>query len=1409
MRVVHEVNANGAWDNALEPGWSDVKVTLTDDKGNQVTGATGADGTATLAPGTKLTGGRYRVQADNPDPKVYSPAFASVEGLAGAPTKLSSNEEFVDLSGGKNVQMTTGFWNPGDFCQKNALLATACHNSTVPNNRFGTDTSDRTLLTEPYNARGNDNQTTDLAREDQTGAVYGIGYSKQKRWIFSGAYAKRATAYGPGGPGGVYLTDRASGETSLFTKVPNAGSTEHAPQTNMDWGFRTAVGRESLGDVEVSEDGSELYVVNLADKKLYVYDATQKTADAPKASYAIPDPGCASAADWHPAGLGVQDGKVYVGGVCSAETSKQRADLRAVVMTFDAATGAFSAPVLNQPLTFPRGEAQSGMNVPGDWLPWRDDITFGEAIKGVPGGKSSAKPMPMLTEIVPETNGDLVLGFRDRYGDQGGLQIQWGSNPKNVMQTFATGDINRACPGAGGTFVMDANGGCKNNGQASTNGGEAANVKEYYPGEHRIKGAHQEVSMGGIALSKVESTIANTSMDANDQVGTSGTGWLDRANGTRTAQNPGNQLTSSFGKSGGMADIEVLCDLAPLQVGNRVWIDTDKDGIQDPGEDPVKGATVNLYDADDKVIATTKTSARGEYYFDSTLMKNVPAEAWKPETDYRVAVDALADYEAGGPLAGMSVTKAEAGDNELIDSNGTVPKGGKYPEYSFTTGQAGENNHSYDFGFITEKPYTATSTTTDRDTKKPIEDVPCRLWEDTNGEDGLQTSGNNPDKQVGEAQKTDAKGVCSWTELPNGDYYVDYPETPVGYQEPASKVSPKLPLDEEKREYRTANDYSKSPLFSLSSVANEEGTEKPLPDADHEVWQETNDEPGLQRDGDTPDMKVRGTCTTKAEATDGATGSTNGEPTEAGTCRWTNLLEGTYYVYESKVPAGYDVVGDNPPAPVTLNKENPTDEVVIPHKKPGAEPQFQISSRAFEEGTNKSLPGAEYQVWEDTNGEKGLQREGDNPDKQIRKACTTKESDTKGAEGTPEGEPVDAGACAWTELPAGTYYAYEAQIPEGYKLTADEVSKPVTLNTENPDERVEFPHNKPVGAPTEKFALSSVAIEEGTKKPLPGAEYRVWEETNGVKGLQSSGDKPDMKVRENCVTKESDTAGADGSPEGEPTKAGTCDWTELPGGTYYVYESQLPKGYDLTVDKTSKPVTLSADNPYEQVVFPHNKPAYTAKACAVVKGSEKPLATAKHAVWMETNGVKGLQRQGANADTKVQKTLTTRKSGCSTWNKLTEGSYYLTETMAPKDYQAPKSTVSKMFTLNPDNPTQAKVFRHCHEHDATIVTKDAKTRKPVSGAVVELWKETNDKKGLQVKGKDKDKRIETGCATNSKAECTWKGLDNGRYYFRETDVPEGYLMARKLVTMVLTCNGDHNHKLALHHDRVPPKGKKK
>lgn len=76
------------------------------------------------------------------------------------------------------------------------------------------------------------------------------------------------------------------------------------------------------------------------------------------------------------------------------------------------------------------------------------------------------------------------------------------------------------------------------------------------------------------------------------------------------------QLVGTSGGSTNFTDNDIA-SIAKYAVGDYVWYDDNKDGIQDSGEDPVNDATVTLFDDADNQVATTTTDVNGHYVFDN------------------------------------------------------------------------------------------------------------------------------------------------------------------------------------------------------------------------------------------------------------------------------------------------------------------------------------------------------------------------------------------------------------------------------------------------------------------------------------------------------------------------------------------------------------------------------------------------------------------------------------------------------------------------------------------------------------------------------------------------------------------------------------------------------------------------
>lgn len=687
VSVIRDVDADGRYTAARELGVAGIQVEVTDADDNRFIVTTNPDGTVDVP--TAGTTGEFRLELVTSSlPDYLQPAFGGRD--------LSSAVTYVNVAEHSQT-VRFGVWNTADFCQVNADLTTSCQQDMLK-----PDTS-RGLVTFKNNWRGNSNggapQPTALNTKGDTGATYGLAYDKKQRRIFQGAYAKRATTYGPDGQGAIYVTPRGGGATTTFATL-TAGSTPHDTSTaRYDGDFIKAVGKEGLGDIDLSEKGDELYVVNMYDRKLYTFDATQSAPppNAPQSSIDIPDPGCNGPADWRPMGLGVRDGVVYVGGVCSAQSTQNAGDLRAVVWTYDPGSQTFStAPVLDEQLDKARGDLTPGISA--KWTPWTldDPNQYPASVSGTP-----ARPQPMLSDIAIEANGDLALGFRDRQGDLGGYQM---INPNPAHPTLDTtasaGDITKVCRTAAGTFVWEGTGGCP------TNPGDGAD--EFYHGDNWS--GHGERAQGALALSLHDGKIASTYMDPAHAINSGGVNWHDRTSGAADQKGYGIQYltaldSGNFAKANGLGDLEYLCDEPPIQIGNRVWYDP-QPGTQNPDEwAGIPGVTVTLLDENGNTLATTTTNAKGEYYFSSL---DVPAltEHGKYKLRFDKSTANLTNVPIGRPnpqisrLRWTNPYEDDPGGNSSIDSKVEFSRNSDTTAETqvFQVGDWGSVKHNLDAG---------------------------------------------------------------------------------------------------------------------------------------------------------------------------------------------------------------------------------------------------------------------------------------------------------------------------------------------------------------------------------------------------------------------------------------------------------------------------------------------------------------------------------------------------------------------------------------------------------------------------------------------------------------------------------------------------------------------------------------
>lgn len=140
----------------------------------------------------------------------------------------------------------------------------------------------------------------------------------------------------------------------------------------------------------------------------------------------------------------------------------------------------------------------------------------------------------------------------------------------------------------------------------------------------------------------------------------------------------GDMGSIGLGNSGVRVD---ACNAAaPLgSIGDVVWEDTSLEGVQDLGEDPVEGVTVNLYDATGTQVDTTVTGPGG-YTFADLPLGDYTVEFVAPEGRTFTIQDAGGDEatDSDADPTGMTDTitlTADAPQNTAVDA-GLVPADG-------------------------------------------------------------------------------------------------------------------------------------------------------------------------------------------------------------------------------------------------------------------------------------------------------------------------------------------------------------------------------------------------------------------------------------------------------------------------------------------------------------------------------------------------------------------------------------------------------------------------------------------------------------------------------------------------------------------------------------------------------------
>jgi hypothetical protein len=554
-----------------------------------VTGAPQNNGSITLAALTNSD--RYGISTLNAatyNGPAYASAATAVPALLTATVPNAGGTYIIRLYGASATcfRDTTISMAP-TFCPPpcaNPLIATPCYvfgqyqgNATDAFVSFAVF-PDKPPAQNSFNM----NNVTHLALHNQVGCVYGTAYNLASNQIYASAYIKRHSGLGPGGTGAIYRIDPLNiTPPSVFVDLnalfgANTAGVNPHPYTSTDvcpasgggssnfacWyndvNSWDAVGRQGLGDIDISPDGNYLYAMNMTNKSIY-----RIPTNSPNASnisiYPFPTslPGaispCGPATQVRPMGVGVRGNQVYVAAICSEEVTKPSGGTWGGSMVYiyalDPTTGTWTKAL----------EGDIMRNSVARCFSWPATFT---------GTYADGLNM-IVSDMDFDQTGQMILGIRDisgdRYGSETGKPI-----PADGSSNWysSSGDILKACYNSTtGLYELEQNGVCGGTTSTGTASGQGipstlANAREYYHGDYMITGptSINEIALGGVAYDAGTNTVFSTAFDVLG-VFEQGVISLNNATGARDASytlltNTNN--VTAFGKTNGFGDLEMV-----------------------------------------------------------------------------------------------------------------------------------------------------------------------------------------------------------------------------------------------------------------------------------------------------------------------------------------------------------------------------------------------------------------------------------------------------------------------------------------------------------------------------------------------------------------------------------------------------------------------------------------------------------------------------------------------------------------------------------------------------------------------------------------------------------------------------------------------------------------------------------
>jgi hypothetical protein len=462
--VFKDFNNNGLYENTattfpFEKGLPAATVNVYNATNVLVgTTTTTATGTYTIA----VAAGSYRVE--------FVSNSGSFNGSSSSSTAGSSNSDIQFVTApiaNVNYGAASSDWYA---ISANPFFATNLASAGAANG--GANANRTNLMVMPYSMPQTgttgqfDAAQTQVETNASLGSIFGLAYQKSTNTLVMSAYYKRHVGFGTGGIGAIYKSQVTSGNPAvptLLVNVSNIGINVGADTrvttptsdpnylpvnngvgvTSIDRDAFANIAKRGIGDIDISDNSKDLFLINLFDNRLYKINigapikpaASITSADV--TSWATPNPATGSLV-WHPFALKVHNSKVYVGGVIVNEKitnhnlATDTVGQRGIVYEFIPTTGVFTE-VLRFPLSYRRGYSNNDFRFPTKnnyWCAWQNNGD-GSATGPLQAGYNTAAgtfnggiyyPQPMLADIEFSDDNQMLIGMRDRFGDQMGYQ---------------------------------------------------------------------------------------------------------------------------------------------------------------------------------------------------------------------------------------------------------------------------------------------------------------------------------------------------------------------------------------------------------------------------------------------------------------------------------------------------------------------------------------------------------------------------------------------------------------------------------------------------------------------------------------------------------------------------------------------------------------------------------------------------------------------------------------------------------------------------------------------------------------------------------------------------------------------------------------------------------------------------